>query len=41
MTPGMAKIMMAISDVPEAKLMGISRTASISGTMMKPPPTPT
>ena len=41
MTPGMAKIMMAMSDVPEARLMGISRMASISGTMMKPPPTPT
>ena len=41
MTPGMAKIMMAMSDVPEARLMGMSKTASISGTMMKPPPTPT
>lgn len=39
--PGTARIMTAISDVPEVSFMGTCRMDIISGTMIKPPPTPT
>ena len=41
MVPGTARIMTAIRDVPEVSFMGTCRTDIMSGTMMKPPPTPT
>ena len=40
-TPGMAKIMTAMSEVPDALRMGMPIIESMSGTMMNPPPTPT
>ena len=40
-TPGMARIVTAMSDVPLAFFMGRSMSERNSGTMMKPPPTPT
>ncbi len=40
-TPGTARIMTAISEVPEVSFMGTCSRAIMSGTMMKPPPTPT
>ena len=41
MTPGTARIITAMSDVPDAWRMAMPTSDSMSGTMMKPPPTPT
>ena len=39
--PGMARMRMAMRDVPDASFIGIWISDSMSGTMMNPPPTPT
>ncbi len=41
MTPGTDRMHTATSDVPDASRMEMPSTEMNSGTMMKPPPTPT
>ena len=40
-TPGTARIMTAMSEVPEVSLMGVWTNWSMRGTIKNPPPTPT